>query len=162
MSEKTDIITAQIKLNIMTNLDGFDIEGTVSKYVIQKILDNAIASVKLIFNDKSKEIEAKVKREYEHKEHEPKEYKKFIEKYDLSIEEDAIINNVIDNINASVSWSKEVGFNFSKRSKKLANVFVDLDLYLTPLRDRVDLDEKLETIKSSEIINLIEKNIIIY
>ncbi|WP_172594423.1 NACHT domain-containing protein [Mariniphaga sediminis] len=65
------------------------------------------------------------------------------------------INKLNSFIEANYNWSRQIKFNDLNGSKNISNIYVDLDLYLTPLKFHVDSSEKN---KRKPLIELIEKS----
>ncbi len=138
-------------------LTKINFKGIVTEYIAEKLLDRGVGAVKEIFKTHGNKISSIVKIK-ENK----KGYETFLTTVNLSISEKVLIKQLSENLHSTNVWSNEISFNLSKKSKDLAKVFVDLDLYLAPLKSRIDLEEELETIKSSLLIKNIQRNIIVY
>ncbi|RZK02866.1 MAG: NACHT domain-containing protein [Flavobacterium sp.] len=136
-------------------LKSLDLKGVVTDYIVEKILDKGVQKTKHLFNTHLSNVEKLSGPP-------PDEYETFLKTYDLSVSEDIVMQHVVANLNAASIWSKEINFNLSKRSRDLEKIFVDIDLFLSPLRHRYSADEELETIKSSRIKKYLNKNILIY
>ncbi len=65
--------------------------------------------------------------------------------------------DVFDSLNQHLrfinNWSSEVNFSDLKKSKSTKKVFVDLDLYIQPLRVRIEDDERIDKFELKNIFN---------
>ena len=75
----------------------------------------------------------------------------FRSQHDLDISEKVLIQNLENNLQAANVWSNEINFSTAIHSKELENIFVDIDLYLAPLKTRFDTDENTPKISSKKI-----------
>lgn len=73
-----------------------------------------------------------------------------------------VVSNIKNNLNAAIAWSNEVNFSTAISSKELKNIFVDIDLYLSPLKTRFDIDEDTDKISSKRFLKEFKKNKIVY
>ena len=134
-----------------------DLNDILTEKSVEIIIENGIKNVSKVFDTlyKStiKAAKKKLKRD---------EFEEFKEIYNFQIEEEKVLNQIKHNIQVSLNWASEINFGAALKSKSLKKVFVDIDLYLSPLKNRFDVDEKTKTISSKKIFEDIYKNIIIY
>ncbi len=143
--------------NLLEFLKSIDYKGIVAEYVIHNIFDIAIKRVNRVFQDKQEQINSIVKRSIH-----ISEYENYLTEYNLEISEKILIRSIVENIKKSETWSKEVYFNLAINNKSLSRVFVELNLYLSPLKFRYDKEEILDTKESNDILyNIGEENVII-
>jgi predicted NACHT family NTPase len=138
-------------------LDDIEYKDIINEYIIEKILDKGVAAVGNLFKTFSKKLDDKAKKELRQD-----AYETFLQDLDLSISEDVLIRQIKLNIQVTNAWSKDISFNMATRSKELAKIFVDIDLYLSPIKTRFYADEVIPTIKSSTIYNYLDENLLIY
>lgn len=86
----------------------------------------------------------------------------FKNQHDIDISEKVLIQNIKNNLQGANIWSNEINFSTAINSKELENIFVDIDLYLAPLKTRFDTDESTPKISSKKIVSDFNKNKIIY
>lgn len=135
----------------------FDIESILAETITQKVVEKGLSKVNDLINKQMNKISSEVKESLE-----PKEYNFFKENYNLEISEDLVLSNIKNNLQAADMWADEISFSSAISSKKLQNIFVDIDLYLAPLNTRFDIEEKIETISSKFFLEDFEKNKVIY
>mgnify|MGYP000743026334 CR=1 FL=1 len=107
MSEKLNDIFSSLEIN-----------KTMSKIAIQKIFAIAIPKLKKLFidlkdNSDSQDIPQLVSGEQQ------------------------ILDQILYNVKLNKKWSTEIAFNDLKSRKTITKIFVDLDFYLTPLRQNI-------------------------
>jgi predicted NACHT family NTPase len=132
-------------------------EEVIEKAVIGKLVGKSIDQVSKLFNDFSKEILDKAKKRLK-----KEEFEKFEKDYDLEVSEKIVLKMIAQNLKSTSIWSSEVDFSAALNSKLLKKVFVDLDLYLSPLKNRFDDQENTKRIKRTQLLNDFTKNKIIY
>jgi hypothetical protein len=132
-------------------------ELILTQVIFKEFLQKGIKSVETLFDTHTKSINLKAKAQLKEE-----EYTKFKENYDLEISENEIINNIKNNIESANIWSKEINFSTAIRSKKLTNIFVDIDLYLNQLNTRFDVEEVITKINSKKLLQNFDKHKIIY
>jgi predicted NACHT family NTPase len=138
-------------------LEDIQYKDIINEYVIEKILDKGVAVVDKLFKTFTKKLYDKAKKELS-----SEAYESFLHDLDLSISEEVLIRQIALNIQVTNAWSKDISFNMATKSKELAKVFVDIDLYLSPIKTRFYSDEVIPTIKSSRIYDYLDENILIY
>lgn len=129
----------------------------LSEYILTKMLDRGLVNLNKLLRERSEELEAIA---YERLTED--EYKRFSKNYRIQAEEDFVVRNIVDNIQRTSAWCSEVSFSLAKQSKELNRVFVDIDVYLAQLKTRIELTEEIETVRSSQLLNFLDKNLIIY
>lgn len=134
------------------NFKGIDIDS-----FSEKILNNGVSKIGNIFDFEAKNLENQLKKKLS-----KKDFDYFVESYRMEISKSVLLKHLLLNLKKADIWSQEISFNFSKKSKELENIFVDIDLFLSPLKNRLDVNEKVDTIKSSTISDHLTKNIIVY
>src|SRR5690606_35810436 len=90
------------------------------------------------------------------------EFEFFIENYDLEVSEDVVIRQINNNLQSAFIWANEVNFSTALASKELNKIFVDIDLFLAPLKTRFDVDEEMDKINSKDLLSNFTRNKIIY
>ncbi len=90
------------------------------------------------------------------------EFEDFQRNFHISPSEDIIASNFQRNIKSSLKWSEEVNFGISLSAKSIRKIFIDLDLYLSPLKYRSDIDEKVDKVDAMRNLKSFNKNKIIY
>lgn len=138
-------------------LKKIDYQGIVVDYFTEKILDQAINGVRKLFRSQSSNLNKELKEKLSEK-----EYETFLSELDFSISEEILIRHIINNIETTIVWSNEINFSMAIKSKELDKLFIDIDLYLSPLKNRFDNDEVIPTIKSSKIAHSLDNNLLIY
>lgn len=125
----------------MNNIfESFDLNGYVNEYVTHKLFDVASIGFKNALNriNRNREI---IK----------------LKKFDKEDCMEYISQHIAENIN----WATNISFRDAVKSKKLTDIFIELDLFITPLKLRVDTKEKIKTIPISDLLSDTEKNIIL-
>jgi predicted NACHT family NTPase len=73
--------------------------------------------------------------------------------------------DVIDSLNQHITsvknWSSEINFKDLQKSKKTYSVYIPLNLYITPIRLRFDLDEKLIQVPILDIFKNTDSHVVI-
>lgn len=134
-----------------------DYETIFTQVLFKNLLDRGIKSVSSIFDKQLENINSKAKKKLK-----KVDFEFFKENYDLDISESTVISNIKNNLNAAITWSNEVNFSTAISSKELKNIFVDIDLYLSPLKTRFDIDEETDKINSKKFLKEFNKNKIVY
>lgn len=117
-----------------------DIEAYSTEYVTHKLFDIALIGLRNILNNiNSKKNIIKIKH---------------LDKYDC-------INYVNHHLKESIEWACTVSFRHSNSDRNIEDIFVDLDLYLSPIKQRPDPDIKVESKLSSEILSKDVRNIVL-
>lgn len=120
--------------------DSYDIKGYVNEWVTHKLFDVAFLgfknALKRINKDKELIKIAKLKQE-------------------------DCIEFISQHIAENIKWASNISFRDSTKAKTLNDVFVELDLFVTPLKLRLDTKQKPSTIHNSELFSDTEKNIIL-
>lgn len=134
-----------------------EIETIFTKALVEGLIDKGVKSVSSLFENQIKKVNkiAKIKLKED-------EYSYFTENYDLEISEKEVLQHLKSNYNAALTWASEVNFSTAISSKELKNIFVDIDLHLSPLKTRFDTDEKAITTSSKNLLKEFSKNKIIY
>lgn len=134
-----------------------DYETIFAEVLAKSFLEKGIEGVSSIFGKQLENLKSKAKKKLN-----IEEFNFFIENYDLEISEEAVLSNIKNNLNAADTWSREINFSTAISSKELNNVFIDIDLYLSPLKSRFDVYEDTEKINSKNFLNDFTKNKIVY
>jgi predicted NACHT family NTPase len=74
-------------------------------------------------------------------------------KFKLVSTKQDIDSSLNQHLRAVKNWSEEISFADLKRSKSTSEVFIELDLYVTPRRLRVDEDESIPKIKLAKLFS---------
>lgn len=112
-------------------LEDIEYKDIINEYIIEKIFDKGVSVVSKLFKTFTKKLDDKAKKELS-----PEAYETFLSDLNLSISEEVLIRQIALNIEVTNVWSKDISFNMATRSKELAKVFVDIDLYLSPIKTR--------------------------
>lgn len=120
--------------------ESFDLETFIASYVTKKMLDSAFIGIKHAVKriNKSK---SQIK----------------IHKFDEKELEKFILNHLGENI----EWASNVSFRDAINSKSTKDIFVDLNLHITPVKLRMDSMEEIPTITTNELLSDTEKNIVL-
>lgn len=121
-------------------LSNFDAEGIAKEYVAQKIFDVALIGLKTAIKRINKD-------------------RNVIKLVRLNKED--CIEYVAQHLKENIKWATSISFRDASRAKKIHDVFVELDLYVTPLKLRLETKEKISKIQVSEIISDSDTNIVI-
>lgn len=122
-----------------------DYKGIAAEYILHNISDVAIKNLRKYFLERNEELKANK-----------------IIGAKLSVSEEIVLKGVIYNFTKTYNWCKEIHLKSAIESKDLLEIFIDLELYITQVRERFEPDELLPTIASHKIFENIDKNIIIY
>lgn len=133
-----------------------DFPGITVQYFAEKILDSGVSKIKKMFTEHSRKI-TKIGIEEN-----PDQIESKLVEFEFNASDEVILKHVFSNLTASEIWSRDVNFNQALKSKLLEKIFVDIDLYLSPLKYRFTIDEDTPTIKSSEISKYLDSNVLIY
>lgn len=129
-----------MKEQILNELKNLDYSSIGAEYILHNLADIAIPKLKKIVSSlKNGHLE-----------------KKPI----LVSSENEIINQVLHNIKISRNWCDEVSFRDAKNAKKITEIFVPLDFYLTPKRVHLDIGNE-ERIPLDKVLKFEENNFII-
>lgn len=72
-----------------------------------------------------------------------------------------IIDSLNQHITSVKNWSSEINFKDLQKSKKTYSVYIPLNLYITPIRLRFDLDEKLIQVPILDIFKNTDSHVVI-
>lgn len=134
-----------------------DFDEIMAKAAITKIVGKSIDKLSKIFSEFTEDVLLKARRKLKRE-----ELEEFEENYDLEVSEKIVLQMISQNIKSTVIWSSEIDFSAALNAKALKSVFVDLDLYLSPLKERFDQFEETDTINRTQLLNDFSKNKIIY
>ena len=134
-----------------------DIETIFTQVLFKNLLDKGIKGVGSIFDKQITNINSKAKKKLK-----KEDFEFFKDNYDLEVSESVVISNIKNNLSSAISWSNEINFSTAISSKELKNIFVDIDLYLSPLKTRFDTEEESDKISSKKLLKEFKKNKIIY
>lgn len=143
---------------LLENLKTIDYADIIEKKIFSKIVDKGISGISKLFKITSEKLKQKAQQNIEDKE----DYEYFTQNYKLEINESFVLRRISHNLKTTNNWAREIYFNSALTSKELKKVFVDIDLFLSPLRFRFDEFEETERIEGNKILKLIDKNKIIY
>ncbi len=132
-------------------------EEVIAKATISKVVGKSIDKIYRLFKEASKDILQKARTGLS-----DEEFELFEKDYDLELSEDRVLKMISNNIKSTFIWSSEIDFSAALKSKQLEKVFVDLDLYLSPLKDRFDQFERTKKIKRKTLLKDFSKNKVIY
>ncbi|WP_425422218.1 hypothetical protein [Phaeodactylibacter xiamenensis] len=121
-------------------IESFDINAYVSKYVTNKLFDVALIGLKNAIgriNKNNKKIE--------------------ITKF---ASEDCI-DYIAQHLKENIRWATNISFRDSNRAKNINDIFIELDLFIKPIKLRVDSEEKIKEIPISEILSDSDNNIVL-
>ena len=189
IASKLEIFDSYNNLDFQSNLlDKLHFEGISVPEMVQQISDNFIASLYKSFIERidrpflRKNIVVKVEDDDRDK-YDESNYNEYddaptfikLEKFripnkesnddnhtDIKIPRQGILQNIIFNIKKTETWCNEISFKQAIKSRKLKELFIDIDLYISQLKYRVDSDESVELVSSNLVLNSIDKNIIIF
>jgi len=120
--------------------DSFDLNAFLSKYVAGKLLDVATVgfrnALRLINKDRN------------------------IIRLEKFNKEDCI-ECIGQHIQQNIKWASNISFRDAMKAKNISDVFIDLDLYITPLKLRVEPKDNIPKIPISEILCSTNKHIIL-
>lgn len=121
-------------------ISSFDLPAFTSKYITHKLFGVASIGLKNAIKriNKNKEVLK-------------------IEKFD---KEDCI-EYISQHIYENLKWATNVSFRDAQKAKYLDDIFIELDLYIAPLKLKIDLQEKIDKISISDLLCDTEKNIIL-
>ena len=122
-----------------------DIETIFTQVLFKNLLDKGIKGVGSIFDKQITNINSKAKKKLK-----KEDFEFFKDNYDLEVSESVVISNIKNNLSSAISWSNEINFSTAISSKELKNIFVDIDLYLSPLKTRFDTEEESDKISSKK------------
>ena len=134
-----------------------EIETIFTQALIKSFIEKGVKSVSSLFETQIKKVNSVAKKKLEND-----DYKYFRENYDLEISENEVLKHLKSNFDAAQTWANEVNFSTAISSKKLNNIFVDIDLHLSPIKTRFDSEELTRTINSKNLIKDFTKNKIVY
>jgi hypothetical protein len=138
-------------------LKGIEFKHIFSEKVVENLVNGSIQKIKDTFNRESDKIEKKAKKDLE-----SEQYEYFKENWDLEISEKVVLNHIDLNLTKTRIWCAEIDFSTALKAKKLKKAFVELDLYVSPLKNRFDHDEKVKRVKSLSLLNSFKRNKLIY
>lgn len=72
-----------------------------------------------------------------------------------------IEQSLSNHITQITNWSTEISFSDLKRAKNTSDVFIDIDIFLMPLRKRMDMDENIEKIGCRDLFKVVANHCII-
>lgn len=131
------LISETIRPNIF---ESFDLDTFITSFLAKKALDIAFIGIRNAIKRINKN-QSQIK------------IKKLDEKDSLKF----ISAHISDNI----KWASNISFRDAFKAKSLNEIFVDLDLYIAPIKLRIDTQEKIPTIPIYEILSDTEKNIVL-
>jgi hypothetical protein len=121
-------------------LKNFDLQGYINEYVVHKVFDVALIGL----NNAIKRI------------NKPKNIIK-LQKFNIDDFQVYISKHIEENLR----WATNISFRDATKSKTLTDIFVDLDLFITPRKLRIDSKENIPTIPINELLTDTEKNLIL-
>jgi hypothetical protein len=142
----------------LESIKSIDYAEIIGKKIVPKVVDKGVVGVNKLFNLAVEKITAKAKKELPKQE----DYEYFTDNYDFEIEEAFVLRRISDNLKKTNNWAKEIYFNTALTSKTLKRVFVEIDLFLSPLKFRFDESEQTKKIKGKTVIEKYDKHKIIY
>lgn len=121
--------------SILQEMQELGMKGIWAEYIFHNIADNVI--------EKLKKIKSNIKKP----ENLPKEF-------DVSLDasKTMIINQILFNIKFAKNWSKNINFQDLKSQKKISQIYVNLDFYLTPSKNQLHINNE-ERIPLLEALN---------
>lgn len=134
-----------------------DIGNIVTEKAIEYFIKHGIENTNKLLKEGYEKIECIVKKKFDRK-----QYDYFKEKFDLDISEKRVLTAIQHNLQTSSKWCDEVNFASAISSKALKKIFVDIDLYLSPLKYRFDDEEQTPIIASKSVVNDFCRNKLIY
>lgn len=134
-----------------------EIETFFTQSLINNFIEKGVKSVSSLFEIQIRKVNKAANRKLK-----TQDYKYFKENYDLEISESDVLHHLKSNYKAAHTWANEINFSTTISSKELNNIFIDIDLHLSPLKTRFDTEEKTRTINSKNLIKDFAKNKIIY
>ena len=120
--------------------DLLDVKGYVGEYVTHKLFDIALIGLK----NATKRINHR---------------KNILKLTHLSVDDS--IEFIAQHIEEEIKWALNISFRDAVKAKILTDVFVDIDLYISPIKLRIDQKEEIDQIKSSEILSNNLQNIVL-
>ncbi len=144
--------------NILHDLKSIDYGDIIEKRIIGAMTEICVVSISNLFKTTSKKILIGAKRKITKQE----EFEYFAENFDFKIEEALVLKRISYNLKKTNNWAKEIYFNTALSSKELKNIFVEIELYLSPLKHRFDEFEETGRIQGKTLIKQFQKNRIIY
>ena len=126
----------------MTNqyFQNFDLNGYVNEYITHKLFDVALVGLKNAVKRINKEKNII-------------QLKRF--------EQEDCIQFISRHISDNMVWAMNISFRNAVKAKKLTDIFVELDLFISPIKLRYDSKENIPTIPISELFSDTEQNIIL-
>lgn len=137
--------------------DYIDPNKIIIEKTVEALVNRGISKIINIYDKYHKKLVAQAKTKYNHT-----DYEYFVNLLNLEISETEVLKSISYNLRTSSNWSNEVTFSHAITSKSLQKIFVDIDLYLSPLKYRFDLEEQTQKISSKNFARNWEKNKIIY
>lgn len=125
-------------LELLSN--DYNLTGYINEYVTHKLFDNAFVGLKNAVKRVNK-----------------KEDLISIEKFD----KESTIEFIAKHLEENLKWASNISFRDMKGAKKLLDVFVELDLYVTPTSLKLEENEKVDTIQLSNLLEDTDKNIVL-
>ena len=117
---------------LLQQLKELEIDSAAAQYILEKIADGAIPRLKKLINKSPWNAEAaKSNSNKKNKKEKPP-------KVVFISSEEEILEQFLYNIKWSKQWCDEIKFRDSNRAKRINEVFVKLDFYLTPRRVHLD------------------------
>lgn len=134
-----------------------ELESLFTQALIDNLINKGINSVSSLFENQLSKLNKQAKKRLK-----KEDYEYFKENYDLEVSEAKVLSHLKSNFQAALTWSNEVNFSMAIASRELNKVFVDIDLHLSPLKDRFDSDDITRTTNSKNLLKNFKKNKIIY
>lgn len=124
----------------MIDIHSLDPAGFFSEYIASKSIDNALKGIQLAISKLKKD-----------------DQKIIFEEFDSKRCIEYISKHITDNI----SWATNVSFKDLTRAKNINEIFIAIDLFVQPLRNRIDTSNLPNKINVNNLLFDSEENIII-
>ncbi|WP_138993935.1 NACHT domain-containing NTPase [Larkinella sp. C7] len=86
----------------------------------------------------------------------------YLNELEYTISREIIIERIAHNIVKSNNWSNEINLSILYESKELKEIFIELEIYLSQVRENIEPDDETKKIKSNNLINKLDKHILLY
>lgn len=70
-----------------------------------------------------------------------------------------IENALIQHASFAINWAKEVSFRDTDKKREIQNIYIELDLYVRPISDRIERDEQIDKTRLNDVILEAERHI---
>lgn len=131
--------------------------------IFREVLSNQLVEkgIKVITSAVQVQLQS-LKRQVKSKTKKPADYDEIEHLFQVTVSEQKVYQHIKNNMTAANNWSNEINFTTTLLPKNLDDLFINIDLYVSQLKNRYDIVERLEKIPYHQVVDEFERNKIIF